>query len=384
MIIKLIVLLLSLATVMGQYMDPAPVRLSPSIIDQSTDRHLVKVYVNDRISAYDSGNIIPTMSRIGEQKDFAISRLSQAPSIWIRDDFLVLSNGAFLAPSSNPRVLDALSDFEAYPVPAGHIYARGQGRVARMQEIEDLKVFAHQNGIIVKESSVYLEGGNVLVTHKDDGSKGILIGMSSLLVSTFLLSLEGIVSLNMNFDAKLTVTKEMIAQELGVKTTQVIYLDQPFFHLDMFLTPGPDGKIFIEDPSLSNRTIFKLLRQPGLSEDTRKGLNDRLYLTPSLNQLQYGLQLTTNELRAAGYQVMGVPGEYRYEGGIDTNFMNGLMGTDRHGRRYYITNQSPISLLNMAFKQVMATYGIDVFFVDTMDLLVNGGGIRCVTIEQIA
>jgi len=65
MIIKLIVLLLSLATVMGQYMDPAPVRLSPSIIDQSTDRHLVKVYVNDRISAYDSGNIIPTMSRIG-------------------------------------------------------------------------------------------------------------------------------------------------------------------------------------------------------------------------------------------------------------------------------------------------------------------------------
>ena len=267
----------------------------------------------------------------------------------------------------------------------------GQGRVGRHHEVAALERHARENGLVIRNSRVYLEGGNVLVVPKADGTKGVLIGMSSLLVSTFLLSREGTFAPSASFPYKLKATKLVIAKELGVNPSQVTYLDQPDFHLDMFLTPGVNGQVFIEDPDYSNATINALLKEPGLSRLQRNALKGKLYgntsgprSAPSLSKLRAELKPTIDELRGAGYQVIGVPGEYNPNPVEDTDFMNGIVATGRNGERYDIVGQSPTTPLNGAFRKVMARYGITVFFVpDTQGLLYERGSVHCVTNEQI-
>jgi len=366
-----------------------------SVINEGLDRHLKLISLSDILDDPTnnevSAEVYPTLQRIGRQEGFTVKVVEGSPTVWIRDDFLRLSNGTLLAPSSDPDVRGALNDLRAYRIPAGHVYATGQGRVFRRREIAKYKSQARQNGLVIQDSRVYLEGGNVVVVPKADGSKGVLIGMSSLLVSTFLLNREGAFAAGTSFSDKLNATKRVIAQELGVHPNQVTYLDQLEFHLDMFLTPGENGRVFIEDPAISNATVDALLQDPDLSKSQHDGLKEKLYTStsasssaPSLSTLQAELKPTINELRAAGYQVVGVPGEYNPKPVEDTDFMNGIVATGVNGKPYDIVGQSPTTPLDGAFQKVMAHYGITVFFVpDAKGLIYERGSIHCVTNEQI-
>ena len=374
---------------------PSTEQQSVSVINEGVDRHLKTISVSDILddptNNEESAEVYPTLQRIGRQEGFTIKVVEASPTVWIRDDFLALSNGILLAPSSDSQVEDALKDLDAYRDPPGHVYATDQGRVGKHHEIAAFKIHARENGLVIRDSRVYLEGGNVLVVPKADGSTGVLIGMSSLLVSTFLLNREGAFAPGTRFSDKLKATKQVMAQELGVDPDQVTYLDQLEFHLDMFLTPGANGQVFIEDPDDSNATINTLLQDPRLSKLQRHELKDKLYTNtsgsssaPSLSTLRAELKPTIDELRDAGYQVVGVPGEYNPKPVEDTDFMNGIVATGADGKPYDIVGQSPTTPLNGAFQKVMAHYGITVFFVpDTQGLIYEHGSIHCVTNEQI-
>ena len=361
---------------------------SGSVINEGLDRHLKTVSVSDVLddptNTEESAEVYPTLQRIGRQEGFTIKVVKASPTIWIRDDFLAMSNGVLLAPSSDSHVEGALKDLAAYRDPPGHVYATGQGRVAGDHEIAAFKSHARENGLVIRDSRVYLEGGNVMVVPKADGSKGVLIGMSSLLVSTFLLNREGAFAPGTSFPDKLKATQRVIAQDLGVDPRQVTYLDQLEFHLDMFLTPGANGQVFIEDPHDSNATVNALIRDPGLSKLQRHELKDKLYSNTALSTLRAELKPTIDELRGAGYQVVGVPGEYNPKPVEDTDFMNGIVATGADGKPYDIVGQSPTTPLNEAFRKAMAHYGIKVFFVpDTQGLIYDNGSIHCVTTEQV-
>ena len=272
-----------------------------SVINEGLDRYLKTISVSDILddpsNNEGSAEVYPTLRRIGRQEGFTVKVVEASPTIWIRDDFLALSNGTLLAPSSDPDVKGALKDLDAYPVPAGHVYATRQGRVADHHEIAAFKSHARENGLVIQDSRVYLEGGNVLVVPKADGSKGVLIGMSSLLVSTFLLNREGAFAPGTSFSDKLKITKQVIAQQLGVDPNQVTYLDQLEFHLDMFLTPGANGQVFIEDPYASNATINAELQDPKLSKSQRRELKDKLYTNTSASSSAPSLSTLRAELK---------------------------------------------------------------------------------------
>lgn len=368
-------------------------RQSASVISEGIERHLKTVFVSDVLddptNSENSAEVYPTLQRIGRQEGFTVKVVEGAPTVWIRDDFLALSDGVFLAPSQNRHIGQALRELDDYRDPAGHVYNPGQGRVGFRHEIAVYKRYAPANGLVIRVSRVYLEGGNVMVIPKADGTKGVLIGMSSLLISAFLLSREGAFPPSASFPNKLRATKLIIADELGVLPAQVTYIDQPEFHLDMFLTPGENGQVFIEDPAYSNAIVNALLKEPGLYRAERDALKQKLYPARALSNLRAELEPVINELRAAGYQVIGIPGEFhrdhgRYHPFMDTDFMNGLLATGKNGQRYDITGQSPTAPLNRIFRAVMARYGITVFFVpDAQGLLYERGSIHCVTNEQI-
>ena len=359
-----------------------------SVISDGIDRHLKTVFISDVLddptNNENSAEVYPALQPIASREGFTIKIVEGSPTVWIRDDFVTLSDGALLAPSQDPHFKEALKELKAYRDPPGHVYNTRQGRVGRRHEIAVYKRHARENGLAIRVERVYLEGGNVMVVPKADGAKGVLIGMSSLLISTFLLDLEGALPAGASFSCKLNATKLIIAEELGVKPSQVTYLDQLEFHLDTFLTPGDNGRVFIEDPDYSNATVNALLKDPGLSRKERAELKEKLYSAHRLRTLKAELKPTITELRDAGYQVIGVPGEYNRHPIEDTDFMNGLVATGKNGEKYDMVGQSPTVLLNGAFSKVMARYGITVFFIpDAQGILYQRGSIHCVTNEEI-
>lgn len=368
-------------------------RQPASVISEGIERHLKTVFISDVLddptNSETSAEVYPALQQIGREEGFTVKVAEGSPTVWIRDDFLALSDGVFLAPSQNRHFRKALRDLKAYRAPHGHVYNPTEGRVGRLDEIAVYKLHARENGIAIRVSRVYLEGGNVMVIPKADGTKGVLIGMSSLLISTFLLSREGAFPPSTSFPDKLKATRLIIAGELGIDPGQVTYLDQPEFHLDTFLTPGENGQVFIEDPAYSNAIVNALLRGPRLSSAEHGALKQKLYPAPVLSTLQAELKPIIYELRGAGYRVIGIPGEYngdlgKYHPFVDTDFMNGIVATGKNGEKYDITGQSPTAPLNGVFRKVMARYGITVLFIpDTQGLLYERGSIHCVTNEQI-
>ena len=132
----------------------------------------------------------------------------------------------------------------------------------------------------------YVEGGNVLTTKLANGDLKVIIGETSLILSTFLLdSLNefnlnqvmsvaqalsnadsityeilrdiGIISNELSeeerirtgkeFLAKVEITKRVIAHDFGIEANQIIFIPQPGYHIDLFLRSGPNGTIFFNE-----------------------------------------------------------------------------------------------------------------------------------------
>ena len=80
-----------------------------NIIDQGLDRHLKLISLSDILddptNNEESAEVYPTLQRIGRQEGFTVKVVTASPTVWIRDDFLALSNGTWLAPSSDADVM---------------------------------------------------------------------------------------------------------------------------------------------------------------------------------------------------------------------------------------------------------------------------------------
>lgn len=60
--------------------------------------------------------------------------------------------------------------------------------------------------------------------------------------------------------AKLDLTKDIIAEDLGLPTEDIVIVDQPAFHLDMAMAAGPGGVILLQSYTQSIRVLQDLLR----------------------------------------------------------------------------------------------------------------------------
>src|SRR3984957_5729331 len=123
---------------------------SGSVISEGIERHIKTILISDLLddptTNEQSAEVYPTLQRIGRQEGFTIKVVEASPSVWIRDDFLTLTNGALLAPSQNPHVQGALNDLDAYRDPPGHVYVADQGRVGRHHEVAAFESHVRETG----------------------------------------------------------------------------------------------------------------------------------------------------------------------------------------------------------------------------------------------
>lgn len=179
-----------------------------------------------------------------------------------------------------------------------------------------------ERNMTTKKARTLVEGGNILVALNTEGTRKAIIGESSLIQSMIVLVLQSLLpekevnervkrlaksfeqtelqdyQARMTFThaemrdmtcpngaslselimgkkstsgdipllqvqrylAKLDLTKDIIAEDLGLPAEDIVIVDQPAFHLDMAMAAGPGGVILLQSYTQSVRVLKDLLR----------------------------------------------------------------------------------------------------------------------------
>lgn len=141
------------------------------------------------------------------------------------------------------------------------------------------------------------------------------------------------------------VKTHIFPEELSCSASEIIYVSQVAYHLDLMMAPGPKGSVFVQDYDLVLATLGSISENAqrfNLSAFDLKTLDTfvdmALKLTDELSPL---LSKVKQQLVHAGFIVIPTPGAFfgcNKEGqNIDINFINCLTGfSSQTGRYYYI------------------------------------------------
>jgi len=377
-----------------------------------------------------------------------ILKANKMQSIWIEDRQYFVGNKLKVpAPASGDACSNAQKFTENEGVHRLDIpeAKQFQGAVSLRKEQETAKELK-KSGIEVQEAKTYMEGGNVVSGTLPNGERYSLVGRDSLIISYFHLEETGAFKsdevskktadlkkqgkltedvinkqiqqleakkmlitsddiknkrqqLNQNltddqvkkiiaqeFIAKLDITKELMAKDLGIKYENLNIISQPDFHIDMHIRPVGAGQIMVNDYGASIKLLKEVLSKPGLSTDERYTLQDMIkFAREHHNKADIVTDEIVKELEKSGFKVIRTPGVF--EGGnFKINFMNAVPAKNTKDEMYYITNSCPSRLQNLAkaYEKHMQDMNIKVYYVGgerVQDSLESWGGLDCRTVE---
>ena len=286
-----------------------------------------------------------------------------------------------------------------------------QGAVAIRHEGINAHAFAQRAGIHSRCTRTYLEGGNVLAGQRPNGKPYALVGRDSQVVSAFILEQRGLFTLEQvqrrihemqgqgrlgdaivrealpklraarsrgsswrewlclqvtaddtrAFLAKLDLTHDCIAADLGLSRSQVCIITQPDFHLDMHMRSMQPGQVMLNDPRACAMLLENILAGERMSRQHWEfvELHDALsHATEESYSESDTVDAIASELKAFGLRCVLAPGVMR-SGRRRVNFMNGVAGCTEDGQTFYFTNASTLQPLQRAFEAfVKQTTGV--------------------------
>jgi hypothetical protein len=239
-------------------------------------------------------------------------------------------------PAASFSMVGAIADRKSHEVLAGVALAKGSALVAARSHIE---------------------GGNMLVGTRADGSGYALVGKDSLVHSRAILEhdLGRPVS-----DAEL---RAAVAHDLGIAPEGVIPVEQPGdFHIDMHMSLIKPGEVMVNDAMTAARRFAEWRRQdhvagepkpppPGASADKLEEYKgEHAFWKEMGTELESSIQESlaqaekraaaearvVKDLEAAGLKVHRVAGVYQAGHFQNINFMNAEQGQNARGERFFI------------------------------------------------
>ncbi len=230
-----------------------------------------------------------------------------------------------------------------------------------------------ENTIVTGKS--YLEGGNVLNTTLVDGTPAAVVGSESIGYTLLAMGLE-------NNEKNIEIAKNQIAQDLGIKPENIAYIPQFDFHIDMYYRPLQNGVIAVPD----YQEGIKLLEKTSIARMPDGYLEKKILIEEMKNDADKTKTIREEAeqiLLEKGYKIVKIPYFSKTFFNSHINYMNGIGGTSKDGKTYYITNKSDYDELDEAVKKYFQNTGIDeVYFVSTRYALLLDGGIDCLTQEE--
>ncbi|MBI2742753.1 MAG: hypothetical protein HYX48_02410 [Chlamydiales bacterium] len=368
---------------------------------------------------------------VGQQEGFAVSVVNFGHEVeWLRDPMLPLQDGTILLPARYCFIKnDKVSDLDAVRTLLGDSYAQVMGVVAQNGTTQKLldRSFTTQ-----REAPFYFEGGNLLYAMNKKDELFCLSGAQNLLFSllnaafTFYGREEALVKYMeglsfskesvafvrerlcggkvMPFEdektqvwlAKLAIAaieyiKEMMEEVLGLPVLHIgdPFISQPAFHLDIFLLPAPNGKIFIQDHFFCMQLIERLIRTPKLPESHRLRLGEYHESARLKYQAQSGeFEVIFKFLTDRGFEMVRTPGLFfdrNFKMGV--NFLNSVVGGAKKGT-FCLTNGSshPVDeILREYIVKFYRAHGIErVYFAGraTTGEITASGGLEYIYADQ--
>lgn len=308
------------------------------------------------------------LEEIGKEMGFDVQQV-HGGGMWIEDYSIRRADGKVYLQNSNdtakikPFVNEIISSRK-------QISAAGQGNAADAHTLEYSYTVPEQDKVA---SNTYLEGGNVLNTCLADGTPGAVIGQESIAYSLKTMGLE-------TNEENIELAKKQIADDLGLKPENITYIPQFDFHIDMLYRPLHNGEIAIPDYEEGIK-ILKETSIPSMDEETKTKLLAQL---EALKEKTAPITQEAEEnLLKGSYKITKIPCFSTLERkGPQINYMNGVGGTSKSGTSFYITNKSDYPELNDAVGKYFNKAGVDkLYFVSTVPMLKNQGGIDCITQE---
>lgn len=313
-----------------------------------------------------------------------------------------LEKEASLENKSLPIIARGSSDSQSHE-------ASFMGRVASDGPVSDAREIARLQGIEVKETRAYFEGGNALLGQRQDGRPYAIIGRDSLLISAIHLDslgekgfanedvlkrvalLEGSpdfqnlnlinetsiklenaglmpadltseerVSASKIFLAKLDLTKEVIASDMNLSVNEVMVVPQPQFHLDMEIRPITPGKVLLHDYQEDRKLLSRALEMADPESE------EHFIMTKTLEEAAENEALNQQLVNAIAKTLEDQEIEVVRVGGIiknnltQVNFLNAVAGTKAGtNEQFYMTNHSGLPSLNKAFEEILKKEGIE-------------------------
>ncbi|MEZ0368871.1 MAG: hypothetical protein ACAI44_07270, partial [Candidatus Sericytochromatia bacterium] len=172
-----------------------------------------------------------------------------------------------------------------------------------------------------------------------------------------------------NFLAKMDITKDVMAQDVGIPRNNIAFVSQPEFHVDMFMRPLGPGQVLVNDykETVKLLEVAKKKAVPGSWEEKEI---DSMITDAKAKQaaMQPVIDEIVKQLGASGMNldVRRAPGSM--EGKMTTvpaatrhvNFMNAIPGTSTgSNQQYYITNYTSLKPLREAFEEYAKGQGVE-------------------------
>ena len=287
-----------------------------------------------------------------------------------------------------------------------------QGAVNQSNAAREGKSLGEKRGD-VQTTRTYIEGGNMLAGAMPNGEAYAVVGRDSLLISTFnfdneykkdpnkvpefdpsniskkvdemekggkfsqslidqttrklenagyieqLSSPEDKIKAAKDFLAKLDITQDIMAQDIGIPREKITFVPQPDFHIDMHMRPMGPGQVMINDYDANIELIDKALvkAKPGSWEEKElktmkeNAVEMKKLMGPVMDEIK-------KQLEESGLKVVKSPGviESKMENGRtrQVNFMNAIPGTSTGtDEKYYMTNYCSVAPLREAYEEYM-------------------------------
>lgn len=320
---------------------------------------------------------------IAEHEGMDVGRIARETEIdWVRDPMLLRPQGGVLLPSRFHWTED-LSTIVARLTEAFDTHF--MGAAARQELTERL---LQEKPLTQREVLFYFEGGNLILAMNGKEEIFYLSGSHNLLYSflnsafTFAGREEELLKYLENLEATPVLEKERVeavrrklakagflaghdekAQiwlaKLSLAAIEYIkdimkeeldfpvlnlgdpFEAQPNFHLDIFLAPGPEGKVFLQNHALCILILEGLLKQYKLPPAHIQRLLSYLEQAKKC-QIEVGekLEAIAKKLHEYGFKVVPIPGLFFHEKNkMAINFINSLIGKREDGY-FCITNGS--------------------------------------------
>jgi hypothetical protein len=348
-----------------------------SIKHEGLDRIINTIYISSSLKV----TLAKELAQIGKENGFSVQQTDSGDNIWVEDTTIRLHNGKVYIPNTTPYLFynnTFTRDYIEIIKARKHISDSPQGAVAERRHT----ALPYINTIPIEQRVYglsYLEGGNVLNCRLADGSPGAVIGTESIDYTMRAMQLE-------DTPENREIAKAQIAKDLELPEASITYIPQFDFHIDMWFRPLQNGVMAVPDFTGGINMLTEILKSPSITRDKKIELE---LLRESLVRMEKNTKQFITEaeenLRSAGYETIKIPC-FSMLGSIhpQVNFMNGVGGTNKEGKTYYITNTSEIPGLDSRIEQYFKEQvGIDnVYFVHSNYLLSLYGGLDCVTQEK--